>query len=461
MYRHGGRPGSRWNTGIFAVFLLWGARAEAQVLRLDGQAAPTAARNVSDAGPTAAAKVSDAAPTAALKVSNAAPVAARKGSHAAPLAAVKVSVPEAAIFREPSSDAARRGSAQSGAVLPLFGARTGPGCRGRWLAVAPEAFVCEDAVVASEQVAPALDARELLSPDGLPYHYYFVSKDGSFGYEALETAEQSVPGTQLQPGFGVALKRVAHQSGGEAYGLTSHGFWVPLRDLAPARVPSFRGSAWSDSLAWVIHDATPEFLAPGKRRRGSNVERLTTVSVLEERRVDGVAYARVSETRWVRSDDLRRPAGATPPPEILPSERWLDVDLARQTLVAYQGETPLFATLVSTGRGPRGSEASTPSGTFRIWVKLRDSDMDNIDDAGAHENYAIAAVPWVMYFEKGYGLHGAFWHQRFGEVKSHGCVNLSPSDAEQLFHWTGPRVYPGWSAALPSPHDRGTLVRVH
>lgn len=375
--------------------------------------------------------------------------------------AVSVIAPETPIFREPSSESPRRGTAQSGAVLPAFAALAGPGCRGRWLAVAPEAFVCDEGVTDSTAAAAPLDAPSLLTPDGLPFRYYFVSKDGSFGYDALETAEQSVPATQLQPGFGVALSRTAHQSGGEAYGLTSHGFWVPLRDLAPAAPLAFRGSAWSDSLAWVVRDGAPEFSAPGKRRQGRTVERLTTVSVLEEQRVGGVTYARVAETSWLRSDDLRRPMRTAPPTEALPLERWLDVDLTRQTLVAYVGEKPQFATLVSTGRGSRMSETSTPEGVFRVWVKLRASDMDNTDDAGAHENYAIAAVPWVMYFEKGYGLHGAFWHRRFGETRSHGCVNLSPGDAERLFYWTSPRVYPGWSASLPSPHDPGTLVRVH
>ncbi len=375
--------------------------------------------------------------------------------------AVSVLAAEAPIFREPSSESARRGTAQSGAVLPVFATSTGPGCRGRWLAIAPEAFLCDDAVTESQAHAESLDASALLTPDGLPYRYYFVSRDGSFGYEALETAEQSVPASQLQAGFGVAVRRSAHQSGGEAYGLTSHGFWVPMRDLAPAAPLAFRGSGWSESLAWVVRDAAPEFSAPGRRRAGSIVERLTTVSILEERRSGGVLYVRVADASWLRGDDVRRPARAAPPAEALPLERWLDVDLSRQTLVAYVGETPQFATLVSTGRGPQGSETSTPAGVHRVWVKLRDSDMDNTDDASAHENYAIAAVPWVMYFEKGYGLHGAFWHRRFGETRSHGCVNLSPSDAERLFYWTSPRVYPGWSASLPSPHDPGTLVRVH
>ncbi len=86
--------------------------------------------------------------------------------------------------------------------------------------------------------------------------------------------------------------------------------------------------------------------------------------------------------------------------------------------------------------------------------------MDNLDDESAAENYAIQAVPWVMYFEKGYGLHGTFWHRDFGNKHSHGCVNLTPLDAERLFAWTSPRLPPGWSAALPTSYEPGTLIRV-
>jgi hypothetical protein len=45
-------------------------------------------------------------------------------------------------------------------------------------------------------------------------------------------------------------------------------------------------------------------------------------------------------------------------------------------------------------------------------------------------------------------------------VRSHGCVNLSPYDAAWIFHFTAPRLPAGWTAALPTRYDRGTLVRV-
>jgi len=136
------------------------------------------------------------------------------------------------------------------------------------------------------------------------------------------------------------------------------------------------------------------------------------------------------------------------------------VDIASQVLTAYVGERPVFATLVSTGRGNDGSVLATPRGAHRLWVKLRGSNMDNLDDESAAENYAIQAVPWVMYFERGYGLHGTFWHRAFGSKHSHGCVNLTPLDAERLFGWTSPKLPPGWSAALPTSYEPGTLVRV-
>jgi hypothetical protein len=86
--------------------------------------------------------------------------------------------------------------------------------------------------------------------------------------------------------------------------------------------------------------------------------------------------------------------------------------------------------------------------------------MDNLENLEAQTNYAIQAVPWVLYFHKGYGLHGAFWHRAFGRVQSHGCVNLTPLDAERLFDFASPRLPEGWSAAFPTDYEPGTIVRV-
>jgi lipoprotein-anchoring transpeptidase ErfK/SrfK len=136
------------------------------------------------------------------------------------------------------------------------------------------------------------------------------------------------------------------------------------------------------------------------------------------------------------------------------------VELATQTVVAYEGRRPVFATLVSTGKGRKGSPNATPPGTSRIWIKLLSSDMDNLEDESASRYYRMEDVPYVQYFSKGVGLHGAFWHRSFGRVRSHGCVNLAPLDAQRLFWWTSPRLPAGWTAAVPTAHEPGTVVRV-
>ena len=69
-------------------------------------------------------------------------------------------------------------------------------------------------------------------------------------------------------------------------------------------------------------------------------------------------------------------------------------------------------------------------------------------------------VPYVQFFDKAIALHGVFWHDDFGHVHSHGCVNLAPRDAARLFGFTSPHLTAGLSAFCPSRIEQGTVVRV-
>ena len=171
----------------------------------------------------------------------------------------------------------------------------------------------------------------------------------------------------------------------------------------------------------------------------------------------------VTPGEWARARDLAHPTLSAPPDEVggaRTTERWIDVDLATQTLVAYDATHPVYATLISGGRGPAGSDTATPLGVHRIWVKLSTTNMGNLEKDDAEPHYSIEDVPYVQFFDKGVALHGAFWHRDFGRVHSHGCVNLAPRDAQWLFDFTAPHLPAGWSAVLPSPLERGTAVRV-
>ncbi|MFO0661984.1 MAG: L,D-transpeptidase [Polyangiaceae bacterium] len=368
------------------------------------------------------------------------------------------------LYSAPRGDSPRRGSAIGGARLPIFSARRGPGCAGRWINVGAMAWVCQEKIRFSSELPIAAGDTPRDEPDGLPFRYYFVGSNGSAAYTRLEFAELAAPDMELQPGFAVAI--VEQRARGEdLYGRTHKGRWIPMRDLGPVRTQFFHGEevvGGKLDFAWVLDDRTPVFSKPGGSSKATDLPfkmRFSVVQILEEKGSKGREMYRIDATHWVRAKDVRRPTKAAPPTEAS-GERWIDVELASQTLTAYEGDVPVFSTLVSTGKGAQGSATATPKGTFRIWVKLRTSTMDNLDDENAQSTYAIEDVPHVQFFSKGVGLHAAFWHSGFGRVKSHGCVNLAPIDAQRLFKFTGPRVPAGWWASLPTEHDRGTVVRV-
>ena len=133
------------------------------------------------------------------------------------------------------------------------------------------------------------------------------------------------------------------------------------------------------------------------------------------------------------------------------------MNLKTQTLVAFEGPTPVYATLFSSGR----NEHETVPGSFRIREKHIAATMDGDADKAADGPYSIQDVPYIQYFNGGYALHGAFWHASFGAVKSHGCVNLAPWDAKGLFGWTEPQLPEGWHAAYATKEHPGTRVIVH
>lgn len=140
--------------------------------------------------------------------------------------------------------------------------------------------------------------------------------------------------------------------------------------------------------------------------------------------------------------------------------KWVDISIQHQTLVAYVGKRPVYATLVSTGRGGMGdpeTQSATVRGTFMIYQKEVSSTMDGDEDRS--DSFNLRDVPFVQYFHKGFALHGTYWHDDFGKVRSHGCVNLAPIDAAWLFEWTDPSVPADWHGAVNK--ERGTVVYIH
>jgi LysM repeat protein len=128
------------------------------------------------------------------------------------------------------------------------------------------------------------------------------------------------------------------------------------------------------------------------------------------------------------------PSSPSPAPAAPTSGRWIDVDLSEQRLRAYEGSTVVRSTLVSTGL----PATPTVTGKYRIYVKYASTTMSG-------PGYYLTNVPYTMYFYRGYGIHGTYWHSNFGHPMSHGCVNLPTPEAQWLFNWA----------------SVGTLVNIH
>jgi LysM repeat protein len=134
------------------------------------------------------------------------------------------------------------------------------------------------------------------------------------------------------------------------------------------------------------------------------------------------------------------PAASSPPPVASAGagERWIDVNLSTQSLTAFEGNTPVYSALISSGTWAH----PTVTGQFRVYIRYELQDMDG---RYLGFNYYLPNVPYVMYFYKGYALHGTYWHSNFGTPMSHGCVNLTIPDAQWIYNWS----------------TYGTLVNVH
>jgi hypothetical protein len=161
------------------------------------------------------------------------------------------------------------------------------------------------------------------------------------------------------------------------------------------------------------------------------------------------------EVEWMSPMDLRIFEPTAPPPLLKPNERWIDVDLDRQILVAFEGEMAIYATLISTGI----KDTPTQTGLYRIWLKESEADMKNLK---AEDPYSVSTVPWTQFFypEDDLALHTAYWHDGFGKTRSHGCVNLAPRDARWLYYWSDPQMPPGWTMTTGVVEAPGSVVRV-
>jgi len=269
--------------------------------------------------------------------------------------------------------------------------------------------------------------------------------------------------TEEHQGFAIVDTAVSE---GRRYAVTTDGLVVAVDRLRPIEGSAYHGIRIPEDmdlpLALVRRDGAWAYALRGDEMvRKYRVERRTAVKLTGKEDVVGtVRYFETSDGTWLsethasRLDPVKRLTAWAQK-----GERWIDVSIAGQTLVAYEGKRPVFATLVSTGEAGLHDPETTKStvlGEFRIFAKHVTTTMSS---EAVGEEFQLKDIPYVQYFQEGYALHAAFWHDDFGIPRSHGCINLSPEDARWLFSWTEPEVPAGWHGA--EAQATGSVVYVH
>ncbi len=291
--------------------------------------------------------------------------------------------------------------------------------------------------------------------------------------ETLRAEADDVLAQRMVEGFYVAIDKTFRWNNRLWY-KTTKGLVAPADRFWQVAGPEFKGLELDGEdrrlpVGWVYgsRKTAPTYAL------AEDAERLTPQGSLpaftavqlegEPRKIAGTLYWKTRDNRWIKDAHLRVATVSTPPEGLAPAERWVDVNVTSQTLVAYLGTQPAYATLVSSGKESTVKEKDhrTPRGEWRIREKHLTTTMDGDGSAAGDLPYSIEDVPYVAYFERSFALHGAFWHKNFGVRMSHGCVNLAPLDARYLFFFTEPLIPPGWHGVFATEGRPGSRVVVH
>lgn len=257
------------------------------------------------------------------------------------------------------------------------------------------------------------------------YSFYQVAREAVVLYDA----PNGHPAGTLDAGFNYVSPRGRNGDWVEV----SRDRWVPISKLTPTRASQYSGvlidTPLAYPLAWVLLPTRPSQI-PGQKPEPNTplMDRYTRVNIFTTQKVGDWEWYLVGPGQWLEQRRIARVLPTAKPDGV--KGRWVAVDLYEQVLVAYDDDRMVFTTLISSGL----SKWSTNLGLFHIWLRAHATSMSGA--MGRPDFYSLQAVPYVMFFDHDISLHGTYWHDGFGYRHSHGCVNMSISDARWMFEWT-------------------------
>ena len=320
--------------------------------------------------------------------------------------------------------------------------------QGLWLAT-PGGFICTSYGMAVGR-SPRLQRSAYHHVDGrsvLPFEYVKVTRYGTPRYRQPRTDRELLVENQTKAFF-LAKDRILTVDG-QNWIRTAYDEYVQAPKTRPVHPPRLRGVELTKTkrlpLAFVVgaEDRVRRYCKKGRSVVAcGDVPRFSYFAPRRRVSRGGSTYIADRKGRLYPTDNVRLIQSVARPDGVPSRARWVHIDLDQQFFVAYSGDRPRYASLVSSGVA--GHE--TPTGLYRTQRKYLTKTMTGPDDSQGR--YRVEEIPWVMYYRGKYALHGAYWHEQFGNVRSHGCTNLAPVDAKWLFEWDLSPMPAGWHSNL-------------
>jgi len=344
------------------------------------------------------------------------------------------------------------------------------GCGGGWYPVRPRGFVCATESATLDMAHPTLAAMaqrpNLDQP--LPYTYARTRVETPI-FERDPTRDDAVREVgrlKRRAGMAVVGSWSAHDPEGtvQRLGLLTSGRFVRASDLEAADPSAFHGVevATADDLpiAFVVKRGVHTW-----KLDGSDARKVDALSFHDVVRLTGrfhsvgqVKYWGTKDGDWVRHRDVLVAQPRNTFPDFAQgNQRWVDVSVITGMLTLYEGKRATFVTLVSLNRDAHQAEGDKWLGAFEVASK--EVTLTTRDENSFGEPFELFDAPWGITLSSGTSLYGAYWHDRFGVDHGAGAIELSPADAERVYHWVTPELPDGWHGLSASLGD-GDKARI-
>jgi hypothetical protein len=328
------------------------------------------------------------------------------------------------------------------------------GCGGGWYPVRPRGFVCASESATLDMAHPTLSAMALAPhlDQPLPYAYARTRVETAL-FERDPKAEDAVirvGSLKRKAGMAVVGSWSARDPSGTStrLALLTNGRFVRVSDLEAADSSAFTGVELGKRedlpLAFVVKRGVHSFtLEADEARRADSLAYHAALHLTGRFHSLGeVKYWATREGHWLRHRDVVVVQERSTFPDFAQgSQRWLDLSVVTGVLTLYEGKRAIFVTLSSVNRDAH-PDADNWLGTFDVTgkeVTLATRDPDSFA-----ENFEIFDAPWGITLSSGMLLYGAYWHDHFGVDHGPGAIELSPADAERVYHWVTPQIPENW-----------------